>query len=417
MTKPELSYLARADKNLNHNYKRFPVTFVRGSGIKLFDDQDKEYLDFGGGIAVNSLGHAHPEIAETIYKQSSTLTHISNLYYNIPQIELAEKLNSYLGNKGKMFFCNSGTEANECLIKLARKFGNKTGRFEIITAKNSFHGRTFGGMSATGQDKIKKGFEPLLDGFTHATFNDFSEIEKATTDKTCAVIIEGIQGEGGVITATSEYLKSIREFCTKKNILFLVDSVQCGFFRTGKFQSFQRILEEDKACADFLPDGIAMAKSLGGGFPIGATWISDSFQEVLDAGSHGSTYGGNPLACAVALKIIEIVERDNLIQNVKSNGDFLTKELNKIKTSHPDLIKDVRGLGFMQGVELSDLNIPEKYSGLTSAALFVVKAIEHGLLLVPAATNVLRILPPLNTSKTEIELGLKKFKEILLELS
>jgi len=281
------------------------LTLVRGKGRHAWDDQGRKYLDLGGGVAVSSLGHAHPAIRETLSRQADVLIHSSNLYYNEWQGRLAKQIVGLTG-PGKVFFCNSGAEANEALIKLARKFGHaaggSTGRYEVITALNSFHGRTMATLSATGQDKIKHGFEPLLPGFTHVPYNDLAAVEAAITPKTAAVLIEGIQGEGGVFTATPEYLLGLRELTKKHNLLLLWDGVQDGYFRTGRWQSYERILEGVPGGKDFAPDAIAMAKSLGAGYPIGAVWIREPYSNVFGPGSHGTTYGGSPLACAVALE-------------------------------------------------------------------------------------------------------------------
>jgi len=407
------SLKTRADNNILGTYKRFPVTFTQGQGNHLLDTNNKTYLDLGGGIAVNSLGHSHPEIVSTIAEQASKLSHISNLYWNIPQIELAEKINESLDNKGRVFFCNSGAEANECLLKLARKFGSQTKRHKIVTALQSFHGRTFGGMSATGQDKIKKGFEPLLQGFTHVPFNDFDALKNACDEQTCAILIEGIQGESGIVPAPAEYLKNIRELCDRNNMLFMMDGVQCGFFRTGSFQSYQAIVQDPKITA---PDAIAMAKSMGAGFPIGAAWINEKHSTVLDYGSHGSTYGGNPLACAVSLKTFEIIKRDDLAKNVTELGEYLISGLQKLKNDFPDKIKQIRGLGFIIGVEFSEINRPAEFKDLTTAAYLTLSCLDNGLLVVPAGTNVIRLLPALNTKKPDLDEGLEKLSQTLSNL-
>ncbi len=303
-------------------YGRFPLTFTRGEGIRLFDNQERSFLDFGGGIAVSCLGHAHPELTETIHRQAGLLTHVSNLYYTEPQALLAQNIVTRIG-PGKCFFSNSGAEANEALFKLARKFGNADGRFEILTTVNSFHGRTLAGISATGQDKVKLGFGPLLDGFRHVEYNDLEAMREALSPTTIAVLVEGIQGESGIHCATVDYLIGLRKLCDENNLLMLIDGVQCGHFRTGCFQSFQRILENSKQGGSFLPDGISMAKSLGGGFPIGGVWIREPYADILGPGSHGTTFGGTPLACSVALKIMEIIERDQLADHARSLGIWL----------------------------------------------------------------------------------------------
>jgi acetylornithine aminotransferase/acetylornithine/N-succinyldiaminopimelate aminotransferase len=275
------------------SYGRFDLAFARGSGSYLWDVAGQSYLDHGGGIAVCSLGHANAEISQALAEQSQKLVHVSNLYYHEPQGRLAQQIVKHIA-PGKVFFANSGAEANEGLYKLARKFGHDEGRFEIITATNSFHGRTLAGIAATGQDKVKKGFEPAVAGFRHVPFNDLTEMRKAISPATVAILIEGIQGEGGITPATPEYLLGLRALCDEKRLLLLMDGVQCGHFRTGRFQSFQRVLEGVPGAEQFLPDGISMAKSLGGGFPMGAFWVREAYGDLLGAGTHGTTYGGTP---------------------------------------------------------------------------------------------------------------------------
>lgn len=292
------------EKSVMETYGRFDICLDRGNGAYVYDVNGKEYLDVGGGIAVNALGHAHPEIVKTISDQASKLIHCSNLYYTESQGNLADRLVQHIGVDGKVFFSNSGAEANEGLYKLARAYGQDSKRHKIITAINSFHGRTLGGIAATGQDKIKKGFYPMIDGFKHVPFNDLSAMSDAVDDETAAILIEGIQGEGGVSPATPEYLLGLRKLCDEKNILLMFDSVQCGHFRSGKFQSYQRILEN--IYNTFAPDAISMAKSLGGGIPIGAFWVNKEHSSLLSPGMHGTTYGGNPLSCSIALSILDV---------------------------------------------------------------------------------------------------------------
>ena len=262
------------------SYGRFELAFSHGSGSQLFDVNGKRYLDLGGGIAVCCLGHANAEIADALSAQARRLVHVSNLYYHEPQGRLAQQLCQLIA-PGKVFFCNSGAEANEGLYKLARKFGHDEGRFEIITAHNSFHGRTLAGIAATGQEKVKKGFEPMVTGFRHVPFNDLEAMRAAISPATVAILLEGIQGEGGITPATPEYLLGLRALCDEKKLLLLMDGVQCGHFRTGRFQSYQRILEGVPGGETFLPDGISMAKSLGGGFPIGAFWVREPFADQI----------------------------------------------------------------------------------------------------------------------------------------
>src|SRR5205823_10307792 len=290
---------ALVHKHVVPSYARFELTLSHGSGSYLYDVAGRRYLDLGAGIAVCCLGHAHPEITKALVEQSGKLVHVSNLYYTEPQGRLAEALVNLLA-PGKVFFCNSGAEANEGLFKLARRFGHAEGRYEIITALNSFHGRTLAGIAATGQEKAKKGFEPAVPGFRHVPFNDLDAVRGAISPATVAVLIEGIQGEGGINPATPDYLLGLRRLCDEEKLLLFLDGVQDGHFRTGRFQSFQRILEGVPGGESFLPDGLSMAKSLGGGFPMGAFWVRAPYADLLGAGTHGTPYGGSPLACAVA---------------------------------------------------------------------------------------------------------------------
>lgn len=422
------TYIERAQSALLGVYKRFPITFSHGKGSWLYDTDSNEYIDFAGGIAVNSLGHAHPELNQAINEQVEKLIHVSNLFYTIPQIELAEKLNALIG-PGKIFFSNSGAEANECLIKLARIYGNSFSekKTEVITMHASFHGRTMAGISATGQEKVKLGFDPLLSGFTHIPFNDIEAVKKTSSSKTSAIIIEGIQGEGGIISAKPEFLLELRKWCNENKILLLFDAVQCGFFRTGSFQSYAEILREmpkedttKDSCSelkpDFIPDAISMAKSLGGGFPIGATWISDSYSHYLGAGTHGSTYGGNPLACKVSSKIIEIIERDNLAINARQMGIKLSNGLSELEKMHPDKLKGNRGLGLLRGSELHSFKVPDPYQSIPPSSYTCLLAQKNGLLLVPAGDHVVRFLPQLGVSSNEIDEALERFSKTINQL-
>jgi acetylornithine/N-succinyldiaminopimelate aminotransferase len=369
------------------------LTLTRGKGRHAWDDQGRKYLDLGGGVAVNSLGHAHPAIRETLARQADVLMHSCNLYYNEWQGRLAQRLVELTG-PGKVFFCNSGAEANEGLIKLARKFGHETGRYEIITTLNSFHGRTMATLTATGQDKIKHGFEPLVPGFVHVPYNDLAAIEAAITPKTVAVLIEGIQGEGGVFVATPEYLLGLRELTRKHHLLLLWDGVQCGYFRTGRWQSYERILEGVEGGEDFLPDAIAMAKSLGAGFPIGAVWIREPYEDVFTPGSHGTTFGGSPLACSVALTVLDVVEREKLMENIRARGEQLKRGLQALVGTRG--IQEVRGHGGLIGLVTDDEPGP-----------VVARLAEGGLILIPAANKTVRFLPPLNVTAQEIAEALR----------
>jgi len=381
------------------------LTLTRGKGRHVWDDQGRKYLDLGGGIAVNSLGHAHPAIRETLTRQADVLIHSSNLYYNEWQGRLAERI-AGLSGPGKVFFCNSGAEANEALIKLARKFGHAAGgsgndsRYEIITTQNSFHGRTMATLSATGQDKIKQGFDPLLPGFVHVPYNDLAAVEAAITPKTVAVQIEGIQGEGGVNVATPEYLLGLRALTRKHDLMLLWDGVQDGYFRTGRWQSYDRILENVAGAENFSPDAIAMAKSLGAGYPIGAVWIREPYANVFTPGSHGTTYGGSPMACAVALTVLDVVEREKLMDNIRTRGEELRRGLEALIGTRG--IQEIRGYGGLLGVVSAD-----------EPASVVARLAKGGLLVIPATHNTVRFLPPLNVTADEIGEALRIVRESL----
>jgi acetylornithine/N-succinyldiaminopimelate aminotransferase len=387
------------------SYTRFDVVLERGEGSYVWDVDEKRYLDFAGGIAVCSLGHAHPEIKEALTEQSQKLIHVSNLYYNELQGRLAKRIVDLIA-PGRVFFCNSGAEANEGLFKLARKFGHDDGRYEIITTVDSFHGRTLAGIAATGQEKVKKGFEPAVEGFKQVPFNDLDAIRRAITPKTAAILIEPVQGESGITIAKPEYLIGLRRLCDEQNLLLLFDEVQAGHFRTGKFQSWRRILENENV--DLVPDAVSMAKSLGGGFPMGAFWVREKFANVLSAGTHASTFGGTPLACAVALKIFDVIERDNLAGNARETGDFLLRELEKVQQRFPKVVKIVRGLGLMIGIEFQ----PQ------FKAVEIVKELhKRNLLTVPAGNSVARLLPALNLSRGEAEEGLRIIEKLVGDLA
>ncbi len=400
------------------SYGRFELAFSHGRGSHLWDVNGRRYLDLGGGIAVCCLGHANPEITEALVQQSQKLVHISNLYYHEPQGRLAQALVKQIA-PGKVFFCNSGAEADEGLFKLARKFGHDEGRFEIITTINSFHGRTLAGISATGQEKVKKGFEPMTPGFRHVPYNDLDAMRAALSPATAAILIEGIQGEGGVTPATPEYLLGLRALCDEKKLLLLFDAVQCGHFRTGRFQSFQRVLEGVPGGEKFLPDGIAMAKSLGGGFPMGAFWVRDRYADLLSAGTHGTTFGGTPLACAVALKIMEVIERQSLAANARDLGAWLKSELQRLVNTYPQVLKGVRGLGLLLGLELVEKEKIPAFAGSEKVAAiqFVNRLHEAGALTIPAGAQVIRLLPPLNLTRAQAEEGVAIIESVVKKLA
>jgi acetylornithine/N-succinyldiaminopimelate aminotransferase len=407
------------------SYARFDLVLERGEGSYVWDIDGRRYLDLAAGIAVCSLGHAHPEITKALTEQSQKLIHVSNLYYNELQGRLAKRIVDLIGS-GRVFFCNSGAEANEGLFKLARKFGYEDNRYEIISTFESFHGRTLAGIAATGQEKVKKGFEPAVAGFKHVPFNDLDAMRHAITPRTAAILVEPIQGESGVTIAIPEYLNGLRELCDERNLLLFFDEVQAGHFRTGRFQSWQRILEV--AAIDpnrhggsvnrpYLPDAVSMAKSLGGGFPIGAFWVREKFSEVLSAGTHASTFGGSPLACAVALRIIDVIEREGLARNAHRLGEFLISRLEALSKKYPRVLSAVRGLGLIIGLEFNP-----KLAGFAheqnSPAIQVVNRLHRaGVLTVPAATSVIRLLPALNLQQSEAEQGLGAIESVIVDLA
>jgi len=402
-------------KNVVPSYGRFELVLSHGEGSHVFDVAGKRYLDLGSGIAVCCLGHAHPAITAALVEQSQRLIHVSNLYFTEPQGRLAAEIVKRIGD-GKVFFCNSGAEANEGLFKLARKFGHDEGRFEILTATNSFHGRTLAGIAATGQDKVKKGFEPMTPGFRHIPFNDLAAAREAISPATAAILIEGVQGEGGVTPATPEYLLGLRALCDEKKLLLLMDGVQCGHYRTGRFQSFQRILEGVPGGETFLPDGLSMAKSLGGGFPIGAFWARSPYADLLGAGTHGTTYGGTPLACAVALRILQVLDSEHLADHARNLGAWLKSEIERLATTYPTVVKSARGMGFILGIELAEKIPAFAASDKTPALQFTNRLHAAGVMTVPAGSSIIRLLPPLNLKAHEAGEGISKIEEVVKSL-
>ena len=389
MTKSE-EIIALFDQYVMPTYGRLPLVFVRGNGSRVWDAAGKEYLDFGGGIAVNVLGHA--ALTKVLAEASAQLVHVSNLYYTEPQGRLAKKLVELVGTAGKVFFCNSGGEANEGLYKLARKWGNEHGgRYEILTCLGSFHGRTLAGIAATGQDKVKIGFEPPVEGFRHVPFNDLAAVTQAIGPKTAAILVEPIQGESGIRPATPEFLRGLRQLCNDRQLLLMYDEVQCGIGRTGEFCGFKTIAQ------DAVPDAISWAKGLAGGFPMGASWARQPFQDVLSPGTHAATFGGTPLACSVALAVLEKIEKDGLMQNAHALGNYFRHELRKVPG-----VKEVRGIGLMIGVELG-----------IEAKPFMLKLAEHGLTGIIAGTHVVRFLPALNVTRAEVDEAVAKFAKAL----
>jgi acetylornithine/N-succinyldiaminopimelate aminotransferase len=394
------------------NYGRYDVVLVRGLGSRVWDEDGKGYLDFGAGIAVSTLGHAHPRLVEALDRQARELIHTSNLYHTRPQAELARKLTEIVGSPGKVFFSNSGAEANEAVIKLARKFGNECAgvtsdskpRYEILTFHRSFHGRTMAGISATGQEKVKEGFAPLLPGFSHLPFNDLNAVEKAITDKTVAVLVEPVQGEGGIYPGNREFLLGLRRICDRHGMLLMLDEIQCGLGRLGNWCGWKAITGED-----FVPDTVSWAKGIGGGFPLGATWIRKKIVQrlaagpidlcdLLQPGSHGTTFGGTPLACVTSLAVLETIEKDELLANARTLGDYAKRKLEALPA-----VKEVRGMGLMLGIELGDEFVRVAAGAKAPSQNVVIALMHNGLLAVPAGPSVIRWLPPLNVSRAEID--------------
>jgi acetylornithine/N-succinyldiaminopimelate aminotransferase len=358
------------------------LLLTRGQGSRVWDSTGRSYLDFLGGIAVVQLGHCHPKLVSAIQKQAATLMHVSNLYYNENMPRLAAKLVEKFGVPGRVFFCNSGAEANEGLIKLARLWGHPTGRYEIISMRNSFHGRTLAAITATGQTKYQKGFDPLPTGFVYADYNNLESVRAAVTHKTAAILVEAVQGEGGVIPATPEFMKGLRALCDEKNLLLFCDEVQCGMGRTGTWFGFQGY--------DIQADGFSLAKGLGGGMPIGAFVVGPKVSEVFQPGQHASTFGGNPVSCAAALAVIEIMDKERLLENVKRVGDLLHSELKKVAARYPWMV-EVRGRGLMVGLVLD-----------RPAKEFEKALLAKGLITIATADNVIRMLPPLTITAGDV---------------
>lgn len=396
------------------NYGRFQVAPERGQGVRLWDEDGKRYLDFACGIAVCSLGHCHPAIVAALSAQGEKLWHCSNLYQIGPQAELAELLTErVVGLAGKCFFCNSGAEANETLIKLARKYGHATAddhggraRFEVITFEGSFHGRTMCGISATGQEKVKAGFAPLLEGFKHVPWNDAEALRAAVSDDTVAILLEPVQGEGGINVVSEELLRVAVELREEKGILLMFDEIQSGLGRTGDLCSWRTV------APDLEPDAMSWAKGLGGGFPIGGIWAGEretrdgKLCDLLQPGSHGTTFGGTPLAASVGLAVVNTIVDNDLAANAESVGRYIVEEVEKWEYA---ALKGIRGLGLMLGFLIDDR--------VAQAGDVVKRLMDMGLLTVPAAGNVVRWLPPLNVTRSEADEALEIMANCLGELS
>ena len=373
-TTPEL-----ADRYLMQVGRRLPVTFVRGQGMLLYDDTGREYLDLVAGIAVNLLGHAHPDVVAAVTEQAGALIHTSNLYFTQPQVELAQRLVE-LSFPSRVFFCNSGAEANEAAIKLARKWGsrNRDGAFEVISTEGSFHGRTLATVTAGGQHKYSDPFKPLPDGFVHVPYNDLDAIKAATSPRTVAVLLEPVMGEIGIIPAAPGYLNGVRAWCDAQNLLLILDEVQTGLGRTGRWFAHQH--------HGITPDVMTLAKGLGGGLPIGAC-LAAPRADVFEPGDHGSTFGGNPLACSAALAVLSVIERDGLVGHAAEMGDVLHDALLDLGA------KDVRGVGLMQAFEF----------GEPRAKAFQQSCLEAGLIVNAVDDHSVRLVPPLIIGNPEID--------------
>jgi predicted acetylornithine/succinylornithine family transaminase len=358
------------------------LLLARGEGCHVWDAGGRRYLDFLAGIAVTQIGHCHPKLVAAIRQQAATLLHVSNLYVNENAPRLAQRLVEIFGGAGRAFFCNSGAEANEGLIKLARLWGHPQGRFEIVSMRNSFHGRTLAAITATGQTKYQQGFEPLPQGFVYAEYNDLDSVRAAVTERTAAILVEAVQGEGGVVPARKEFLQGLRALCDEKNLLLFFDEVQCGMGRTGTWFGFQNF--------DVQPDGCSLAKGLGGGIPIGAFLAGPKVSEVFQPGHHASTFGGNPVACAAALAVLDVIRDEGLLENARRMGALLQAELKSLAAKHA-WMQEVRGLGLMQGLALD-----------RPAKEFEKLLMSKGLITIATAERVIRMLPPLTVKEADV---------------
>jgi acetylornithine aminotransferase/acetylornithine/N-succinyldiaminopimelate aminotransferase len=409
------------DRYVIPTYARFDLRFARGRGCEVWDEDGKRYLDFGAGIAVTSIGHAHPQMVRVMEQQAATLVHTSNLYYTRPQALLAGRLVRLVGAGGKVFFCNSGAEANEALYKLARKFGNEGEggpRIGIVTMLAGFHGRTLAGIAATGQDKVKKGFEPMVEGFRHVPFNDIDALrDSVSIPGTVAVLIEPVQGESGIHPASAEFLRTARRLCDERNLLLMFDEVQCGLGRTGHWCGWKAI------APDVMPDAVSWAKGIAGGFPLGAIWVNErevalkdgtkkKLCDLLGPGSHGTTFGGTPLVCAGANEVLAVIEEEGMLENARTLGAYA---LSVLRAMPAPLIREVRGVGLMLGIELApDFAVRAKLPEGKVPSLWLVERLhEAGLLTIPSGTHAVRWLPPLNVRREEIDEAAVIFRKTL----
>ncbi len=387
-------YIEKAEEVILHTYNRYPVVFDRGEGVHLYDVDDREYLDFAAGIAVQSLGYNNQEYTQALKDQIDKLTHISNLYYTAPMMEAAEKVVKASG-MSRVFFTNSGTEAIEGALKAARKYAyEKYGeeRYEIVAMNHSFHGRSIGALSVTGNEKYQIPFRPLVPGIRFAEYNDLESVKAQITEKTCAVILETVQGEGGVYPATEAFLKGVKALCEERDMLLILDEIQCGMGRTGYMFAWQEYGVE--------PDIMTCAKAIGCGVPVGAFVLGEKAAKgSLKPGDHGTTYGGNPFVCAAVSKVFDLYEKEHILENVRTVGAYLTEQLDALVEKY-DFLKERRGKGMIQGLEVTGRPVAE----------IVERALANGLVLITAGSSVLRFVPPLVITKEDVDCMVEKLE-------
>ncbi|MDO4261476.1 MAG: aspartate aminotransferase family protein [Eubacteriales bacterium] len=390
-------YIEEAEEAILHTYNRYQIVLDRGEGVRLYDVNGKEYLDFAAGIAVQSLGYGHPEYTRALKEQIDRLTHISNLYYSVPMTEAAGKVKKASGME-KVFFTNSGTEAIEGALKAARKYSYGKygeGRYEIIAMNHSFHGRSMGALSVTGNEKYRKPFEPLVGGVRFAEFNDLESVKAQVTDRTCGIIVETVQGEGGIYPATKEFLEGLRTLCDERDLILIFDEIQCGMGRTGHMFAWQEY--------GVMPDVMTCAKALGCGVPVGAFVLGGRAAESsLAPGDHGTTYGGNPFVCAAVSKVFDLYEKEGIVEHVRKVGAYLTEKLDGLVEKY-DFFAERRGKGLIQGLEVQGRPVGE----------IVNRALENGLIVITAGSNVLRLVPPLVITEADVDEMIDKLERSL----
>ena len=388
-----MSWIEMADQYFLPVFKRLPVEVDRGEGVYLIDRSGKRYLDFLSGIGVNALGYSHPAVLQAMEKQMHRNLHLSNYFVQDVQIELAERLIRYSG-MARLFFTNSGTEAVEGALKIVKKWANQHGKSEIICFEGAFHGRTIGALSVTAQEKYQKSFQPLLPGIQHIPYNNVEKLRETVTEKTAAVVLEFVQGEGGVVPATPEFVAELASLREKFHFLIIADEIQAGIGRTGYFFSYEHY--------GIRPDIVTSAKALGGGMPLGAFLVSEPLVNVLVRGEHGTTFGGNPVSCAAGIAVVDELMENGLLDHVKEVGEYFSAQLRELQKKYPEKIKEVRGRGLMQAMVINEEGYP-----------YVLKGIENGLIFNATATNVLRFLPPLIVTKAEIDMAVEVLSTVL----